>query len=258
MRTLLLALTAVLLPLGADALLPGTAAAQTPAIAETPTSATDDETFRRFSVGMAADRALAGSPDAIHDLFMEHGFDDTETFGCFIFCIGPQERPRVDGAARELMVSARYRLDRRWSAAAFVTASTETAMTEGFRRPGYGLDLSHGLSTWALAAGYRILPGVDLSVGPALYRVTLRRVFERVESWTSTELGLLVDGGVELPADRRFYVRLFGQYRWVPATRFGPLRVDSGPFDDAPSITFEAFDLDSSQLVFGLGVGVRF
>lgn len=253
MRTLLLAtIAAALLPLGA-------ARGQTSGTADSPASGTDEADFRRFSISVAASVSLRGPSDELRDLFVARGWDDTETSFCFLFCIPPQERPDVVGEEGYLLLSARYRFDRSWSAALFHSGGQESVSVRGFRDPSYSLQLSPRVSTYALAAGYRVLSAMDLSAGPALYRVTLDRPGSAaIQTEHATKLGLLFDGGMELPADSRFFVRVFGQYRWLPTPEFGPLQVNGGPFGDVPSLTFEAFDLPSSQLVFGVGGGIRF
>jgi len=252
MRTLLLTLAAAaLLPLG-------TARGQTPDAPGSAASGTDDAGFRRFSITVAASVSLGGPSAELRDLFVARGFDDAETLPCLIFCLPAQERPDVVGDEGYLLFSARYRFDRRWSAALLHDRGQESPLVRGFRDPAYGLQLSPRVSSFALTAGYRVLSVVDLSAGPALYRVSLDRVGSgRLETEDASTLGLLLDGGLELPSDSRFFVRIFGQYRWLPAREFGPMSVSGGPFDTVPSLTFEAFDLGASQLVFGVGGGVR-
>lgn len=260
MRSLLLTLApALLLLLGADALLPGAAAAQTPAPSETPAEAADDGDVRRFSISGAFAGSLVGPGNALGDLMTERGFDDTETFFCFLFCVGPQERPEVTEFGSTLVFSARYRFSRRWSAAAFYNGGGEEVTARGFRSPGYSVRLTTSASTFALAMGYRPLQGVDFGAGPAIYRVTLHRApsgSSRTE--TATRIGLLADVGIELPAESRFFARIFTQYRWMPATEFGPLTVNDGSFEGGPSVTFDSFDVPASHLVLGVGAGIRF
>lgn len=121
------------------------------------------------------------------------------------------------------------------------------------------IDLKQSVSTYAIMAGINREAdgGFWVAGGPALYRVALERTgaFGGPDI-TANRLGAVVGLGCVLPARKRFFAELQGQYRLVGSADAGPIDV-AGIVRDSIAGTLPRTKVNFSHGALLIGLGVR-
>jgi hypothetical protein len=199
------------------------------------------------------------------------GFDDSREniFGTsrdsiFGGPLAPYPREDAVYSARSTL-SLAYRVRSRWS----VTFTMETGRSgqpsvEGYRGPFAArdfesprahIDAEQTIRTWGGLVSFLPTPGLRLGVGFAVNSVASAYTSQglTLQRFEATRPGLVVDGGLELPARTRLFVDLGVQLRFVAPLDVGPVTV----FDDGDyvgTVPGGSVSFSHSRVTIGLGL----
>lgn len=205
--------------------------------------------LKRFSISATGGAAVGGPAGALENEMRAAGFG--EDLPCLFLCTGMIERPVSYESGQSFMVALKYRL-RKHLAVQLLYGSASTGMTVGSTGGfGGGLRLEHGAQTLAAVATFEEGP-LQLGLGPALYMLSVTD--GNSGTGEATKLGLVADAGIQFPRNRRFFVDLRAQYRWVGSASMGPYTV-SGLFTE--TAVMPEFSISFNHAWLGIGFGVR-
>lgn len=211
---------------------------------------------RRWSVSTSYEIGGGKSNEGVEASMRAGGFADRES--CWFFCTGTIANPHSNsGGAPGGLLTVRWQFNKLVHFRAIVGRHM-LAETFGFKAGGdFGgtnLDVIQSVATVAILAGIhgRAIGGPWVAVGPALFRVASEIVSRPTSPLSvANRFGAVVAIGLTLPARKRFFVDLQGQYRFVGTTDLGPMDVPNGG-------TLPRTPVNFNHLAWGVGLGVRF
>lgn len=171
---------------------------------------------RRLSLVLELGGSLGGPGARLAAQLRRAGFDDTTPGGCFIFCTGPIAHPTQDGPGGAVGVTARFAIKGTVALGAGYT-NTSLGGSIGYRAnaaSGFG---DYVLSHWDATMGWAGVfwkphPALRIGGGPGWYQL------ENVPlAFQVSQVGLMGEAGVEVPADRRLFLNLAIRVHFVPA-----------------------------------------
>ena len=172
---------------------------------------------RRLALLLELGGTVGGPAAGLVEQLRQAGFDDTRPGGCFIFCSGPTAHPTHDGPDGPAVgLTARFAISRRLVVGAGY-GKTSLGGSMGYRADTTSIlgdyVLSHWETTIAWAAAFwKPHPAFRLGGGPGWYRL------ENIpEGSKISQVGLMVEVGAEVPANRRFFLDLAVRAHLVPA-----------------------------------------
>lgn len=213
---------------------------------------TESEDRKRFSISVLSGAASDGPSGSLRTTLDRHGFGARSGGGCFIppiLCAGPTEFPRTKGGPSHVMLSARYRTVGPVALGAILTPSTSFGETTGAGRSNPTAEPS--LQTLAFLVSLESPERLRIGVGPAFYRVRTRHSIDGASRLSAdSKVGLMLEGGIEIPSNSPVFADLSGQYRWV-----GSAGLDG--FEDLSRRLGEStFSMNHGLLA--IGIGIRF
>jgi len=172
----------------------------------------------RLSLTVELGGTFTGPSSGLAEQLRDTGFDDTSPGGClFIFCGGPHAHPTEENPGVAAALTARYAVTPSL-AVGLGTATASLGGATGYR----GTPESFGdyvFSDWesrVLWGGvfWRPLPSIRLGGGPGWYRL------KDMESAPNSvgRVGLVLEAGTELPANRLLFLSLTIRGHLVPTT----------------------------------------
>lgn len=102
----------------------------------------------------------------------------------------------------------------------------------------------------AVVASFEPAPNLRLGGGPALVSVDTG-FGPNIAHQGDTNLGALLEAGLVVPGESRFFFDVSAQYRWAPDVTVGPTDLSG------PAMVLPATDVPVSHFVLSIGVGVR-
>jgi len=173
---------------------------------------------RRLSFVFEVGRSFGGPGAGLVDQLRVAGFDDTDPGGCFLIgCSGPTAHPTHERPSGAAGLTARFAINHRL-AVGVGYGNTPLGGSMGYRADTasvFGGDyiFSHWDVTFAWAAAFwKPAPALRLGGGPGWYRLE-----NTPEGSKVSQIGLMVEAGAELPADRRFFLDLAVRAHLIPA-----------------------------------------
>lgn len=173
---------------------------------------------RRLSFVLELGPSFGGPSSGLADQLRVAGFDDTDPGGCFLIgCSGPTTHPTRESPGTAGGVAARFAISRQLVVGASY-GNTSLGGSSGYRADTTALFggrhiFSHWDATffWA-GAFWKPAPILRVGGGPGWYRLESISAGSEV-----SQLGLMVEAGLELPADRRFFLDLAIRGHFIPA-----------------------------------------
>ena len=132
-------------------------------------------------------------------------------------------------------------------------SKTKIGQTFGYRAPLQFLFVSHEASVMAGMVSRTFGP-LRVGAGPAWYSARWREDSSVSESHTHSQIGLVTQAGVKVPAHTRAYLDLNLEYRYTGRATIGPF-TPGGGFGTPP---FPATAVRVSHWFIGFGPGLRF
>ena len=214
---------------------------------------------RVWSVSIAESFGFGSASRGVTTAMQSGGFDDRSPN--FFGAAGRDSPYTLSDGPPTILVMIRRRMGRITHIRA-VMGRTRLGETTGWKAgPGFGdhISLRQSVNSYAIMAEVNTEAdgGVWAAVGPALHHVALEHTeFPGGPAVTATRLGAILATGVVLPARRRFFFELQGQYRLVGTVEMGP--IDVARSTGGLAGTLPRTGVNFGHAMFSLGLGVRF
>lgn len=173
---------------------------------------------RRLSLVLELGASFGGPASSLAEQLSLAGFDDTNPGGCFLIgCSEPTAHPTQESPAEAVGLIARFAVSRQLVLGAGY-GNTSLGGSMGYRADTASVFGDYVFSHWDATiiwagAFWRPAPALRLGGGPGWYRL------ENIpEGSKVSRIGLMIEAGAELPADRRFFLDLAVRAHLIPPT----------------------------------------
>jgi len=172
---------------------------------------------RRLSFVLELGGSFGGPGAGLADQLRVAGFDDTHPGGCFLIgCSGPTAHPTQEKPGGAVGLTVRFVVNRSLVVGVGY-GNTSLGGSMGYRTDTTSVFGDYVFSHWDAtivwaAAFLKLAPAFRLGGGPGWYRL------ENIpEDSKVSQIGLMIEAGAELPANRRFFLDLAVRGHLIPA-----------------------------------------
>jgi hypothetical protein len=213
---------------------------------------------KRLSLSCSFGSASSGPANDIEQTMTAAGFGDT-SYG--FFSSKPIEHPSsstgIGHAAPSWLIEVHYLIKDHFSIGA-IFGNSPIGETLGYHDPLCYLSIDYSVKTYASV--FSLLDnGFRLGIGPAWYIANATRTDAGGgnPSKSVNKLGFLLDLGLNLPENSRFFFNLKVQYRSVGKIEIGPYESKLETEFIKESATFPATKVSYNHFFVGVGFGFR-
>jgi len=221
----------------------------------------DHRGLKRWSISYCIGSTSSGPASDIEKAMRAGGFnDDTEVGGLFgggEAIAYPSSKTGFGETGFPMLFELHYLIKPYFSIGAIISNSP-IGQTFGYHDPLCFLSIEYSVATYAPV--FSVRAGVlQLGIGPAWNVMKATRSdgggvspVEKVK-----KLGILLDFGLGIPRNSRFFVELKVQYRSVGKIEIGPYESTWETEFEKASATFPRSKVNYDHLFYGIGVGFR-
>ena len=220
----------------------------------------DHRGLKRWSISYCIGSTSSGPAGDIEKAMRAGGFNDTQVGGLFgggEAIAHPFSKTGFGETGFPMLFELHYLINPYFSIGAIISNSP-IGQTLGYHDPLCDLFIDYSVATYAPV--FSVRAGVlRLGIGPAWNVMNATRTdaegvspVEKVK-----KLGILLDLGLSIPRNSRFFVELKVQYRSVGKIEIGPYESKWETEFARASATFPRSKVNYSHLFYGIGIGFR-
>jgi len=165
----------------------------------------------RFALSLQLGTAVGGPASGIADRLRQVGYDDETT--CWLFCSGTISHPSEQQPTAAAGAMVRYMLNEHLLIGTGVSM-LDMGGSHGYRSDTFDYIFSYWTASMMWASAYWTESGFRLGGGPSWYRLKDDETSDRNRV---TRFGLMGEAGLEVPAEKRFFLDFAIRVHLVPS-----------------------------------------